>query len=85
LLRYISLIYDLGLIYEIDVDDYDNVEIKMTWTAPTCPIADQIVAEVNNRVSEIEGTNKVIVNLVFDPPWDKDMMSEAAMLELGFL
>jgi len=78
-------VYDLGLIYEIDVDDYSNVDITMTLTAPNCPIADSIVNEVQTRVSEIEGTAKVAVNLVFDPPWDKSMMSEEAKLELGFL
>ncbi len=78
-------VYDLGLIYEIDVDDYSNVDIKMTLTAPNCPIADSIINEVRTRVSDIEGTGKVTVNLTFDPPWDKSMMSEEAKLELGFL
>ncbi|NPA68065.1 MAG: DUF59 domain-containing protein [Chlorobi bacterium] len=78
-------IYDLGLIYDIDIDDYNNVEITMTLTAPNCPVADNIVIEVKEKVSAIKGTEKVIVNLTFDPPWDKSMMSEQAMLELGFL
>ena len=78
-------IYDLGLIYEVDVDDYDNVDIKMTLTAPNCPMADGILKDVRDRVAEIKGTNKVHVDLTFDPPWDKTMMSEQAKLELGFL
>ena len=78
-------IYDLGLIYEVDVDDYDNVDIKMTLTAPNCPVADSLLKEVRDRVSDIKGTNRVIVDLVFDPPWDKTMMSDEAKLELGFL
>ncbi len=78
-------IYDLGLIYEIDVDDYDNVDIQMTLTAPNCPVADSIVREVNDRVSEIRGTQRVSVDLVFDPPWEQSMMTEEAKLQLGFL
>ena len=78
-------IYDLGLIYEVEVDDYDNVDVKMTLTAPNCPVADSLLAEVRDKIAEVKGTNRVNVDLVFDPPWDKSMMSEEAMLELGFL
>jgi len=78
-------IYDLGLIYDVDIDDYNNVEISMTLTAPNCPVADSLVMEVRDRISDLPGTNKVNVNLTFDPPWEKSMMSEQAMLELGFL
>lgn len=78
-------IYDLGLIYDVDIDEYNNVEITMTLTAPNCPVADNLVLEVRDRIAGIEGVNKVNVNLTFDPPWDKSMMSEQAMLELGFL
>ena len=78
-------VYDLGLIYEVDVDDYDNVDIKMTLTAPNCPMADGILRDVRDKVADIKGTNKVNVDLTFDPPWDKTMMSEQAKLELGFL
>ncbi len=78
-------IYDLGLIYEINVDEYDNVDIKMTLTAPNCPIADSIILEVNEKIRSIDGVNKVNVELTFDPPWGKEMMSEEAMLTLGFL
>ncbi len=78
-------IYDLGLIYEIEVDNYDNVEIKMTLTAPACPMADFIVSEIENKVKAIKRVKKLIVNLVFDPPWHKDLMSEEALLELGLI
>ncbi|MFB6318121.1 SUF system Fe-S cluster assembly protein [Saccharicrinis sp. FJH54] len=78
-------IYDLGLIYSIDVKDDNSVEIEMTLTAPACPAADFIMDEVNDKVNAVGGIKGVTVNLVFDPPWDKDMMSEEARLELGFL
>lgn len=78
-------IYDLGLIYDVDIDEYDNVDITMTLTAPNCPVADDILREVRDKVAEIEGTNRVNVELTFEPPWDKSMMSEEAKLELGFL
>jgi FeS assembly SUF system protein len=78
-------IYDLGLIYEVDVDDQNNVNILMTLTAPNCPLAEGIVTEVSDKISGIEGTGRVQVNLTFNPPWDKSMMTEYAKLELGFL
>ena len=78
-------IYDLGLIYDVDVDEYDNVDVTMTLTAPNCPVADDILQEVREKVGNIEGVNKVQVELTFEPPWDKSMMSEEAKLELGFL
>jgi FeS assembly SUF system protein len=78
-------IYDLGLIYEIDVDDNENVEIKMTLTAPNCPVADSLPIEVKERVKEIEGVKQVNITLVFDPPWGIELMSDEAKLELGFL
>ena len=78
-------IYDLGLIYEIDVDDYDNVDIKMTLTAPNCPVADSMPNEVKEKVKAIEGVNKVNIEMVFDPPWSASMMSEEAKLVLGYL
>ena len=78
-------IYDLGLIYEIDVDDYNNVDITMTLTAPNCPVADDIINELRDKVAAIRETKKVNIDLVFDPPWNKSMMSEEAQLELGFL
>ncbi len=78
-------IYDLGLIYDVDIDDYNNVEITMTLTAPNCPVADSLVMEVRDRIADLPETNKVNVNLTFDPPWEKSMMSEQALLEMGFL
>ena len=78
-------IYDLGLIYEIDVDDENNVKIKMTLTAPNCPAADFIIEDVRFKVESIEEVKSVEVELVFEPEWDKEMMSEEAKLELGFL
>ncbi|MCK5170120.1 MAG: DUF59 domain-containing protein [Bacteroidales bacterium] len=78
-------IYDLGLIYAIDVDDEKKVEIKMTLTAPNCPMADQLLSEVNEKTNAIEGVKEAKINLVFDPPWDKSLMSEEAMLDLGLL
>ena len=78
-------IYDLGLIYAIDVDDDKKVEIKMTLTAPNCPMADQLLSEVNEKTNAIEGVKEAKINLVFDPPWDKSLMSEEALLDLGLL
>ncbi len=78
-------VYDLGLIYEVDFYEEDEVRILMTLTAPNCPMADEIVEEVNDKIRNIEGINDVTVVLTFDPAWDKDMMSEEAKLELGFL
>lgn len=78
-------IYDLGLIYEIDVDDYDNVDIKMTLTAPNCPVADSMPNEVKEKVKAVEGVNNVNLEMVFDPPWSASMMSEEAKLVLGYL
>jgi len=79
-------IYDLGLIYAIDVDDATGrVAIKMTLTAPACPVAGQIVADVERRVENIPEVPGAKVELVWDPPWSREMMSEAAQLELGLL
>lgn len=78
-------IYDLGLIYEINVREEDKVEIVMTLTAPNCPIADQILQEVKDRIEFLDEVKECTVNLVFDPPWDQTMMSEEALLELGML
>jgi FeS assembly SUF system protein len=78
-------VYDLGLIYNVDIDDAKNVRIDMTLTAPNCPAADFILEDVRMKVASVEGVNNVDINLVFDPVWDKDMMSEEAKLELGFL
>lgn len=78
-------IYDLGLIYELDFYEEDELRVLMTLTAPNCPMADQILEEVNDKLSRIDGISDVTVVLTFDPPWEKDMMSEEAKLELGFL
>jgi len=77
-------IYDLGLIYRIEVMADGRVEIDMTLTAPNCPAADFIMEDVRMRVEGVSGVTAATVNLVFEPEWDKDMMSEEAKLELGF-
>ncbi len=78
-------IFDLGLIYDVDVDEGNNVTIEMTLTSPNCPAVDFILSDVQMKVESVEAVNKVTIDLVFDPPWDRDMMSEEAMLELGLL
>ena len=78
-------VYDLGLIYKINVDEEKNVSIDMTLTAPNCPASDFLLEDVRMKVGSIDGVKNVEVNLVFEPEWDKDMMSEEAKLELGFL
>ena len=78
-------IFDLGLIYEIDVKEDKSVDLTMTLTSPNCPVADSLVEEVHDEVQGIKGVEKVNVKLVFDPPWGKEMMTEEAMLELGML
>lgn len=78
-------VYELGLIYEINVFPINNVYIRMTLTSPSCPSAEVIPGEVEQKVKAIEGVNDVKVELTFDPPYSQDMMSEAAKLELGFL
>lgn len=77
-------VYDLGLIYEIDVEDGGVVNVKMTLTAPNCPMAELILSQVKSRVAEVEGVAESNVELVWEPKWDPDMMSEAAKLELEF-
>ncbi len=78
-------IFDLGLIYDVDVDEGNNVTIEMTLTSPNCPAVDFILSDVQMKVESVEAVNKVTIDLVFDPPWDRTMMSEEAMLELGLL
>ena len=78
-------IYDLGLVYKVDIDEQQNVRLDMTLTAPNCPAADFIVEDVRMKIESIEGVKSVEVNLVFEPEWDRDMMTEEAKLELGFL
>jgi len=77
-------IYDLGMIYKIDVQDDYSVELEMTFTAPNCPAADYILEDVRTKVESVEGVKSSNVNLVFEPAWDQSMMSEEARVELGF-
>jgi len=76
-------IYELGLIYEIKVDKENNVKVNMTLTTPNCPVAESLPKEVKDSIMEIKEVNKVDLDLVWDPPWDKSMMSESAKLELN--
>ena len=76
-------IYDLGLIYDIKVEDKNTAKIKMTLTSPNCPVAESLPKEVKDGIMQVEGIDKVDLDLVWDPPWDKDRMSEAAKLELN--
>lgn len=78
-------VYDLGLIYDIDVKDDKTVEVTMTLTAPNCPVADQVLMEVKTAVEQVEGVKEADVNLVFDPPWDQSMLTDEARLELGMI
>ena len=78
-------IYELGLIYDIQVSDEGDVEIEMTLTSPNCPVAETLPVEVEEKVKIVEEVRNVKVNITFDPPWTKDMMSEEAKLELGML
>jgi FeS assembly SUF system protein len=78
-------IYELGLIYEVRISKEGKVEIDMTLTSPNCPVAESLPRDVKEKVESVEGVTEATVNIVFDPPWDKDMMSEEAKLELGFL
>jgi FeS assembly SUF system protein len=78
-------VYELGLIYEVKIDSENNVSIEMTLTSPNCPVAESLPKEVEEKVAKVEGVKSSKVEIVFDPPWDKDMMSEEAKLELGFL
>lgn len=78
-------VYDLGLIYEVDLDESKTAHIKMTLTAPNCPVAESLPIEVRDKVKSVEGVIDAKVEVVFDPPWTKEMMTDAAKLELGFL
>ncbi len=78
-------IFELGLIYEVKIKEDEFVEIDMTLTSPNCPVAESLPVDVKNKVESIDEVGECKVNIVFDPPWDKDMMSEEAQLELGFL
>lgn len=78
-------IYDLGLIYDIEIDENEKATITMTLTAPNCPVADSLPIEVRDIVASIDGISSAEVNLVFDPPWDPAMLSDEAKFELGML
>lgn len=78
-------IYELGLIYDIAIDDDHRVSIKMTLTAPNCPMADQLIEDVHHAVADTPGVTDVSIEITFDPPWDKSRMSDEALLELGLL
>jgi len=76
-------IYELGLIYKIEVDEKNKINIDMTLTSPNCPVAESLPKEVKENIMKVEGVSDVNLNLVWEPPWDKDKMSEAAKLELN--
>ena len=78
-------IYELGLIYEVKINDEAHAEVLMTLTSPSCPVAESMPLEVEERIRDVKGVESGKVELTFEPPWDKDMMSEAALLELGFM
>lgn len=78
-------VYDLGLIYKIDLQDNGELTVDMTFTAPNCPAADFIMEDVRQKIESVEGVTSAQVNLVFEPEWDKDMMTDEAKLELGFM
>ena len=76
-------IYELGLIYKMEVDDKNKVDVDMTLTSPNCPVAESLPNEVKENIMKLDGVSDVTLNLVWEPPWDKDKMSEAAKLELN--
>ena len=78
-------IWELGLIYEINLDEENNLNVKMTITSPSCPVAETLPPEVEQKLREIEGIKSAKIDLTFEPPWEKEMMSEVAQLELGFM
>ena len=78
-------IWELGLIYELNLDDENNLRVKMTLTSPSCPVAETLPAEIENKLKLVQGIASVKLELTFEPPWEKSMMSEVAQLELGFM
>lgn len=78
-------IWELGLIYEIIIDEENNLAVKMTLTSPSCPVAEILPPEVEQKLREVEGIKSAKVEITFEPPWEKEMMSEVAQLELGFM
>lgn len=78
-------VYDLGLIYKIEVSEKFDIEIDMTLTAPNCPMVDQLIEDIRNAVKTVDNVRGVSINIVFDPPWSQDMLSDEAKLDLGLL
>lgn len=78
-------IWELGLIYEINIDTESNLLVQMTLTSPSCPVAETLPPEVEQKLREVEGIKSAKVQITFEPPWEKEMMSEVAQLELGFM
>jgi FeS assembly SUF system protein len=78
-------IWELGLIYEININEENDVKISMTLTSPNCPAAESLPSDVETKVKDVEGVKSVKVEITFEPPWEKEMMSEVAQLELGFM
>jgi FeS assembly SUF system protein len=78
-------IWELGLIYEVNVNETNDVIVTMTLTSPSCPVAESLPVEVEQKIKDLEGVNSAKIDLTFDPPWEKEMMSEVAQLELGFM
>ena len=78
-------IWELGLIYEVNINSDNEVEVKMTLTSPSCPVAETLPPETEQKIAEVEGVRKAKVEITFEPPWEKSMMSEGAQLELGFM
>ncbi len=78
-------IYELGLIYDVRIDENGHVDVDMTLTSPSCPVAETLPVEVEEKIASVEGVKTAKVNIVFDPTWTKDMMSEEAQLDLGFI
>jgi FeS assembly SUF system protein len=78
-------IYELGLIYEININEENAVHVMMTLTSPSCPVAETLPPDVESKIAAVEGVSSAKVEITFDPPWDQSMMSEEAKLELGFL
>jgi FeS assembly SUF system protein len=78
-------IWELGLIYEINLDEENNLKVVMTLTSPSCPVAETLPLEVEQKLREVEGIRSAKIDLTFEPSWEKDMMSEVAQLELGFM
>ena len=78
-------IWELGLIYEVNINTENEVLVKMTLTSPSCPVAETLPPETEQKIAEVEGVRKAKVEITFEPPWEKSMMSEVAQLELGFM